>query len=73
LNNIIDQFKKVFMEESVYAGHARRGTVGGMLLIFLTNITSGDLVRTVVLAATGAAVSFMVSFVMKWVMERWRR
>lgn len=61
------------MEHSMYNGHAKNGTVGGILLIFLTNITSGDLVKTVVLAATGAAVSFLVSWCMKQVMERFRK
>ena len=60
------------MEHSIYSAHARKGTVGGMLVIFLTNISSGDLVKTVVLAATGAAVSFMVSFAMKCAMDRWK-
>jgi hypothetical protein len=58
------------MEHPVYTEHAKHGTVGGMLLIFLTNITSGDLVKTVVMAATGAAVSFIVSWGMKWLMEK---
>ena len=60
------------MEHSSYNVHARKGTLGGMLVIFLTNISSGDLIKTVVLAATGAAVSFIVSFVMKCAMDKWK-
>ncbi len=60
------------MEHSIYNVHARKGTLGGMLVIFLTNISSGDLIKTVVLAATGAAVSFIVSFLMKCAMDKWK-
>ena len=60
------------MEQPIYNVHAKNGTVGGVLLIFLANITSGDLVKTVVLAATGATVSYLVSWGMKWLMERRR-
>ncbi len=49
---------------------AKHGTAGGFLLVLLANINSTDLIKTVVLAATGAAVSFLVSFSMKWISER---
>lgn len=58
------------MEHSVYTGPARHGTFCGTLVIFITNITSGDLIKTVLLAATGSAVSFIVSFFVKYLFER---
>jgi hypothetical protein len=48
----------------------RNGTVGGTLAIILANITSADAVKTIVLAALGAAVSFFVSYVLKRMMKK---
>lgn len=61
------------MEHSVYSGPARNGTVCGTIIIFLTNISSGDLIKTVLLAAAGSAVSFVVSFFLKYALDRWKR
>lgn len=49
---------------------AKHGTAGGFLLVLIANITSTDLIKTILLAATGAAVSFIVSYGMKWLSER---
>jgi hypothetical protein len=43
----------------------KTGTAGGTLTILFANINANDLARTVVLAAVGAAVSLIVSFVLK--------
>lgn len=61
------------MEHSTNAIHARQGTVTGMLLVFLANISTGDLTKTIILAATGAAVSFIVSFTLKLIFDQLRR
>lgn len=53
-----------------YMASAKYGTAGGTALVFLSNINGGDLLKTMVLAATGAAVSFIVSFALKWLAER---
>ncbi|RYY49962.1 MAG: hypothetical protein EOO06_05510 [Chitinophagaceae bacterium] len=53
-----------------YAASAKHGTLGGLCLVLLSNITGGELLKTVVLAATGAAVSFIISYGMKWVAEK---
>jgi len=42
-------------------------TIGGTLLSVLSNIHSQDLVKTIVLAAIGATVSFGVSWLLKTV------
>lgn len=43
----------------------KTGTAGGTLTILFANIDANDLVKTVVLAAVGAMVSLVVSFVLK--------
>ncbi len=46
----------------------RNGTVGGTLITILGNIAMGDLIRTAVLAAVGAAVSFSFSLLLnRWI------
>jgi mannitol-specific phosphotransferase system IIBC component len=47
-------------------------TMGGTLLVFFMNITSGDLIKTVVLTAIGAIVSFVMSQLIKMVMKWWK-
>ncbi|MGV3529784.1 MAG: hypothetical protein ACO1OO_12870 [Flavisolibacter sp.] len=43
----------------------RAGTTGGTLLVVLLNISGEDILRTAVLAAVGAVVSFTVSYCLK--------
>lgn len=43
----------------------KTGTAGGTLTILFANINTDDLVKTVVLAAVGATVSLVVSFLLK--------
>jgi mannitol-specific phosphotransferase system IIBC component len=45
--------------------HTRATTAGGVLAILLANINSADILKTVVLAVTGAIVSFTVSLLIK--------
>ena len=49
--------------------HTRVGTIGGFLLVLLTQLNSSDLIRTAVLALIGGVVSFTVSKVLKWLMR----
>ena len=51
----------------------KAGTAGGILLIILANINSGDLLRTAVLATLGAIVSFTVSLFLRTLVERFRK
>lgn len=50
---------------------AKAGTIGGTLLSIFSNIPTTDYVRTAVLAAVGAVVSFTVSIMLrkllKWI------
>ena len=52
---------------------AKAGTAGGTIIVILMNITTGDIIKTAILAAVGAIVSFGVSYVLKWVIERRKR
>ena len=61
------------MDQSVYTVPLKNGTITGAILIFFANINSGDIGKTVLLAATGSVVSFLVSFLMKWLGEKWKR
>lgn len=62
------------MEGSVPSkSDTRTDTLCGTLLVLLVQIDPSELVKTGVLAATGAAVSFAVSTGLKWLVRRWRR
>lgn len=50
--------------------HTLMGTVGGTLLSIAPSIPSADLVKTVVLAAVGATVSFTISLVLKCLIKK---
>lgn len=49
------------------------GTVSGTALTVVVNIGSSDIIKTVVLAALGAAVSFSVSLLLKWLIKPRKR
>ena len=46
------------------------GTIGGTLLSVSANLSSGDMLKTVFLAAIGAMTSFLVSLGMKWIHKK---
>jgi hypothetical protein len=52
--------------------HTKAGTIGGTLFIFLLNILTGDIIRTILFAALGATVSFFVSYFWKFCLKRWQ-
>lgn len=49
------------------------GTVSGTALTVVVNIGSSDIIKTVVLAAVGAVVSFCVSVGLKWLTKRLKK
>ena len=51
----------------------KAGTIGGTLLVVLLQIKSSELVKTALLAAIGAAVSFGVSLFMRWTVKRMKK
>jgi hypothetical protein len=52
---------------------ARSGTAGGTLTVFLMNITTSDILKTVFLAVIGATVSFAVSYCLKLLIRKTKR
>jgi putative flippase GtrA len=48
----------------------KAGTIGGTLLVLLLHISSEELIKTVLLAAVGAVVSFGVSFLLNKMIKR---
>jgi mannitol-specific phosphotransferase system IIBC component len=57
------------MPEHLLSGGTKAGTMGGTLLIILANISTADLLKTAVLAAVGAVVSFGVSLLLKRLLQ----
>lgn len=53
-------------------GSARMATAGGTILVMLLQLSSSELIRTSVLAAIGAIVSFVVSLALKWLVRHIR-
>lgn len=51
----------------------KAGTAGGTLLTIFANISSADILKTVILAAIGAAVSFMVTIFLKALIKRFKK
>jgi hypothetical protein len=45
--------------------------IGGLLFVFV-GLNMGEIVRTAVLAAIGASMSFLVTLGFKWVVKKWK-
>lgn len=54
-------------------GHSKWATLGGTVFCLINNLHQEDLARTAVLAAVGAAVSYLVSRGMRWLFSRARK
>lgn len=57
----------------VFDNSTKAGTAGGTLLTVLFNIRSEDLLKTGVLAAVGAVVSFSVTVFLKFILKRLKK
>ena len=51
-------------------GNTLSGTIGGTCQVMLVQISTGEVMKTICLAAIGAIVSFAVSVLLKWVINR---
>lgn len=51
----------------------KAGTAGGTLLTIFANISSADVIKTIILAAVGAAVSFTVTIFLKALIKRLKK
>jgi hypothetical protein len=58
---------------SYFDNTTKAGTLGGTLLTIFANISSADLIKTSVLAALGALVSFGVTLGLKMLIRRYRK
>jgi len=48
------------------------GTLSGTILSIIATFDLQDIVKTIILAAVGATVSFLVSRGLKWIWGKWR-
>jgi hypothetical protein len=53
--------------------HGKAETVGGTLLTVIVNIQGADILKTCILAAIGALVSFCMSLAIKWVVKQYKK
>jgi uncharacterized membrane protein YeaQ/YmgE (transglycosylase-associated protein family) len=49
------------------------GTISGTILSIIATFDMQDIVKTIILAAVGATVSFLVSRGLKWLWGKWRK
>ncbi len=49
------------------------GTATGTVLTFAVYVGHEDIIKTIILSAIGAAVSFAVSMALKWVVKRFKK
>ena len=61
------------MMNQVFDNTTKRGTAGGTLLTIFANITSEDIIKTAILAAIGAVVSFGVTVLLKLLIKRLKK
>lgn len=61
------------MQQPFLDSGIKMGTVSGTLLTILINIGRQDMLKTAVMAAIGAVVSFSVSLLLKVIFKRRRR
>jgi hypothetical protein len=61
------------MSEPIFSSSTKMGAAVGAITIFIANIRSADLIKTILLAATGAVVSFFISLLLKEAVTWWNR
>jgi mannitol-specific phosphotransferase system IIBC component len=58
------------MSTDISTGNTFVGTISGTLLVVITNLTTGEILKTAILAAIGAVISFIVT---KLIHKLWKR
>lgn len=58
------------MQGDFFSMNEKAGTVGGTLLVLLLQLSATELLKTAILAGIGAAVSFLVSLSLKYIISR---
>ncbi|HMI78196.1 MAG TPA: hypothetical protein VK484_05355 [Ferruginibacter sp.] len=61
------------MNQQYFDNSTKAGTMGGTLLTIFVNIKSEDLLKTGILAAVGAVVSFSVTLLLKFLIKRLKK
>jgi len=61
------------MNQQYFDNSTKAGTIGGTLLTIFVNIKSEDLLKTGILAAVGAVVSFGVTLLLKLLIKRLKK
>ncbi|MCW3109935.1 MAG: hypothetical protein JWQ09_4441 [Segetibacter sp.] len=61
------------MEQHYFDNTTKAGTAAGTLLTIFANINNEDLVKTGILAALGATVSFLVTILLKALVRYYRK
>ena len=61
------------MNQHYFDNSTKAGTIGGTLLTILVNINGADLVKTGILAAVGAVVSYLVTLFLKFLIKLFKK
>jgi mannitol-specific phosphotransferase system IIBC component len=61
------------MMNQVFDSTTKAGTASGTLLSIFANINSGDVLKTAILAAIGAVVSFSVTLLLKLLVKQLKK
>lgn len=61
------------MNQQYFDNSTKAGTIGGTILTIMVNIKGADLVKTSILAAVGAVVSFTVTLLLKYLIKRFKK
>lgn len=64
--------KILILREMTASNPTLMGTAGGTFLSVVPNLNSEDVLKTVLLAAVGAIVSFGISMVLKFVIKKYK-
>jgi hypothetical protein len=59
--------------EQHFDNTTKAGVATGTVLTVLENISSQDLVKTTLLAAVGAFVSFIATLILKYIIQRFKK
>jgi hypothetical protein len=65
--------KTLIQNEMTTSNPTLMGTAGGTFLSVVPNLHSEDVLKTVLLAAVGAIVSFGISMVLKFIIKKYRK
>lgn len=61
------------MNQHLFDSTTKAGTLGGTLLTIIANISKEDLIKTGILAAVGAVVSFSVTLLFKFLIKKLKK